>query len=78
MVQDWEVAMMHLELLTRVENIVQDWVDIMHLEVLTWVFAMMKVELLIWVEARVVTRVQACVAAMMVVMMTKFQTRQKL
>ena len=65
MVQDWEVAMMHLELLTRVENIVQDWVDIMHLEVLTWVFAMMKVELLTKVVARVETSSQDCVSAMM-------------
>ena len=51
--QDCVVAMMQLELLTRVETIVQDWVDMVHLKLMSWV------------EARVVTREQACVAAMM-------------
>ena len=48
------VAMLDIEVLDRVETMVQDWLD-----------AMMKVELLTKVVARVETSSQDCVAAMM-------------
>ena len=47
MVQDWVVAMLHIELLAKVTSMLKDWV-----------VAMLEVELLTRVVARVVTMVK--------------------